>query len=147
MSIMKSHSMRHDTIFHAVLNGAPRPPLVLSINGGELHDVRVDEETWTDVLRNVLDNKGHPGISLEKGNLKTLLSGKKEIYVLEEDGEDIRNVSFGENPVFIIGDHVGLPRKEENEILKVGKKISLGKTLYLAASCVDIINYELDRRA
>ncbi|KYH42584.1 MAG: hypothetical protein AYL33_002020 [Candidatus Bathyarchaeota archaeon B63] len=71
---------------------------------------------------------------------------RREIYVLEEKGQDIRSVRFGESPVFVLGDHVGLPKKDEAFALRFGKKISIGKRPYLAATCIDIINYLLDSR-
>ena len=46
-----------------------------------------------------------------------------------------------------LGDHVGLPKKAETFALRYGEKISLGKQPYLAASCITIINYLLDRQA
>lgn len=51
-----------------------------------------------------------------------------------------------ENAVFVIGDHVGLPKKAEVLALRYGEKISLGKQPYLAASCITILNYLLDRQ-
>ena len=69
------------------------------------------------------------------------------IFVLEEQGVNISAADLGDNPVFVLGDHVGLPRKDEKFALRYGKKISLGKKPYLAATCVDVINYFLDRRA
>jgi len=68
----------------------------------------------------------------------------RDIFVLEEKGQDIRNVDLGANPVFILGDQVGLPKKDEMFALRFGTKISLGKKPYLAATCIDVINYLLD---
>jgi len=143
-ALFVSHNIRSDVIFRAVLTGPPKPPLCITIDGSTLHDVRVDEITWTEILKNVLSGKEHPGITVEKKSLQELVK-RDEIYVLEEGGEDISKVKFGENPVFVIGDHVGLPKNDENFVLRYGKKLSLGKQKYLAASCVDIINYNLDR--
>ena len=70
----------------------------------------------------------------------------RDIFVLEEKGQDIRNVELGASPVFVLGDQVGLPKKDETFALRFGTKISLGKKPYLAASCIDIINYFLDSR-
>jgi len=39
---------------------------------------------------------------------------------------------------------VGLPKNAERFVLRYGEKVSLGKTPYLAASCITIINYMLD---
>jgi len=46
----------------------------------------------------------------------------------------------------VLGDHVGLPKKAEAFALRFGEKISLGRTPYLAASCINILNYLLDRQ-
>ena len=76
-----------------------------------------------------------------------LADKERHLFVLEEQGENISDADLGDNPVFVLGDHVGLPRKDEKFALRYGKKISLGKKPYLAATCVDVINYFLDRRA
>ena len=69
------------------------------------------------------------------------------IYVLEEGGTNVAELDLAEDGVFVLGDHVGLPRNVERFALRFGEKISLGKQPYLAASCITIINYLLDRRA
>jgi tRNA pseudouridine-54 N-methylase len=56
-------------------------------------------------------------------------------------------VNLEENSLFILGDHVGLPKKAEVFAQRFGEKISLGKQPYLAASCITIINYTLDQQA
>jgi tRNA (pseudouridine54-N1)-methyltransferase len=74
-------------------------------------------------------------------------TGNCSIYVLEEGGKDLKEVEFGENSVFVLGDHVGMPKKTESFALRFGEKISLGKTPYLAMSCITVINYILDQKA
>jgi tRNA (pseudouridine54-N1)-methyltransferase len=148
-SLFLSHAIRKDTLFHAILNGPPRPPVHLEINGETLYDVRTDQETWEKILKRVLSGKGHPGISLSKTSFEAFIKAKAEqaqIYVLEEEGKDIFQCDIGENPVFVLGDHVGLPKKVEAFALRYGEKISLGKKPYLAASCITILNYLLDRK-
>jgi tRNA pseudouridine-54 N-methylase len=66
--------------------------------------------------------------------------------VLEEGGKDVADAELPENCVFVLGDHVGLPKKAEVFALRYGEKISLGKQPYLAASCITILNYLLDRK-
>jgi len=148
-SLFLSHGIRKDVVFHAILNGPPSPPVHLKVEGLTLHDVRTDQQTWTNILKKVLAGKTHPGVSVEKLSFEALLREKAEkaqIYVLEEGGKDISEVSIGENPVFVLGDHVGLPRKVEAYALRYGEKISLGKKPYLAATCISVLNYILDRR-
>lgn len=150
-SLFLSHSIRKDVVFHAILNGPPNPPLHMAVVGSELYNVRTDVQTWAQILRKVLSGKHHPGIGLEKLSFEAFLRakaelGRSQIYVLEEGGEDISKVEFGGSPVFVLGDHVGLPRRVEAFALRFGRKISLGKKPYLAATCVTILNYILDRR-
>ena len=73
------------------------------------------------------------------------LSKDNELFVLEEKGVDISETKISDNCAFIIGDQVGLPKKEEGFVLRYGKKISLGKRVYLAADCITILNYNLDK--
>jgi tRNA (pseudouridine54-N1)-methyltransferase len=123
--------------------------LHLKIQGETLHDVRTDQQTWQQILKKVLSGKAHPGITLAKTSFEALIKAKaseSQIYVLEEHGKDIANVTIGNSPIFILGDHVGLPKIAENFALRYGEKISLGKKPYLAASCITILNYLLDRK-
>jgi len=146
MALFRSHAMRRDVVFHAILSGPPNPPLELVVDGEKLRDARTDERTWEDILRKVLSGREHPGISIKKSSLQQLVKEKKNIFVLEESGESIRTIDLGENPVFVLGDQVGLPRKDEEFVLRYGKKVSIGEKAYLASACICIINYILDLR-
>ncbi len=146
MALFRSHAMRRDVVFHAILGGPPHPPLELEVDGEKLRDARTDERTWEDILRKVLSGREHPGISIKKSSLQQLVKEKKNIFVLEESGESIRTIDLGENPVFVLGDQVGLPRKDEEFVLRYGKKVSIGEKAYLASACICIINYILDLR-
>jgi tRNA pseudouridine-54 N-methylase len=118
------------------------------VDGDSVFDVRSDERTWEKVFRKVLDGGAHPGIVVKKESIQSFVRGKADkgvdIFILEERGKDISKIEFGESALFILGDHIGLPKKDEKFLLKFGDKISLGKQRYLAASCIDIINYNLD---
>jgi tRNA (pseudouridine54-N1)-methyltransferase len=148
-SLFLSHGLRRDVTFHALLNGPPNPPVHIQIDGSALYDVRTDMATWQVILKKTLQGKQHPGVSKDKTSFEALLKAKgqtQKIYVLEEDGKEINQVALAENSLFILGDHVGLPKKAEAFALRFGEKISLGKTPYLAASCITIINYTLDKQ-
>jgi len=149
-SLFLSHGLRRDVMFHAILNGPPNPPLHIQIDGETLYDVRTDMDTWQVILKKTLSGKSHPGITKDKTSFEALVKAKaqtRQIYVLEEDGKDISQVTLKENSLFILGDHVGLPKKTEVFAQRFGEKISLGKQPYLAASCITIINYTLDQQA
>jgi len=146
MSLFRSHGIRRDVVFHALLGGPPNPPLELMVEGETLRDVRTDERTWEDILRKVLSGRGHPGITVRKNSLQRLVKEKQNIFVLEESGESINTIDLGSDPVFVLGDQVGLPKKDEEFVLRYGRKVSVGEKAYLASACVCIINYILDRR-
>ena len=150
-SLFLSHAIRKDVVFHALLSGPPVPPVHLGIEGATLHDVRTDQRTWQRIFRKVLGGQSHPGIARDKASFEALLKAKAgfsqtAIYVLEEGGRNISEVEVSENVLFILGDHVGLPKTVENFALRYGQKISLGKQQYLAASCITILNYLIDRK-
>ena len=139
-----SGALRRDVVFHVILGGPPRPPLHLTADGRTLRNVRTDERTWEAILRRALSGGSHPGITTGSESLQALVRSKANVFVLEEKGEDARKVAFGENPVFVLGDQIGLPKKDEKYVLRFGRKISLGRKPYLALTCVDIMNYLVD---
>jgi tRNA (pseudouridine54-N1)-methyltransferase len=148
-SLFLSHGLRRNVVFNAVLSGPPDPPLHLKIEGETLYDVRTDQETWEGILRRALSGLRHPGITVQKVSFEALLREKandSRIFVLEESGRDVEAVEIGEHPVFVLGDHIGLPKTVEGYALRYGEKISLGKQPYLAASCITILNFIMDRR-
>jgi len=147
-SLFLSHGIRKNVTFHAILNGPLNPPIHLKIDGETLHDVRTDQETWKQILKKVLSGKPHPGITTKKTSFEALIKTKAneaKIYVLEEGGKPISEIDISDKPLFVLGDHVGLPKKAEGFALRYGEKISLGKQPYLAASCITVLNYLLDK--
>ena len=122
-----SHGIRRDATFDVFLNGPPSPPLQLSVNGECLHDVRTDIETWQGILRKVIAGKAHPGVTVCKRSFEAFLREQSEsahVYVLEEGGQDAAQMRLRENAVFVLGDHVGLPKRAEEYALRFGEKIS-----------------------
>ncbi len=148
-SFFLSHGLRRNVVFNALLSGPSRPPLNMRLDGQALYDVRTDQKTWEQILRKILSGGKHPGISLQKTSFEALLKEKAShatILVLEEGGKDIESSDLDKDSVFVLGDHVGLPKNVENFALRYGQKVSLGKQPYLAASCVTILNYIMDRK-
>ena len=150
LGFFTSGAIRRDVIFHVILGAPPRPPVHLIFDGRHFTDVRTDERTWEDLFRKVFSGGSHPGVKLKRESfqelIKELAGNERQIFILEEKGKNISDAKFGDSTVFVLGDHVGLPRKDEKFALRYGRKISLGRKPYLAATCVDVINYFLDRR-
>jgi tRNA (pseudouridine54-N1)-methyltransferase len=148
-SFFLSHGLRKNVTFHSILNGPPSPPLHIQIEGARLFDVRTDVWTWQKILKKVISGKFHPGVTVTKQSFESLVKEKvktKQIFVLEEGGKKIDFGDLSSASVFVLGDHIGLPRKVENFVLRYGEKISLGNKPYLASSCITIINYLLDHQ-
>lgn len=147
MALFVSHGHREDTTFTAILGGPPRPPVSVTIDSSTLHDVRTDEESWREVLRKVLAGGQHPGFTVRRESLQQVIRSTGPAFALHEKGEPLETVEIEDDPVFVIGDQVGLSRVDESFILRKGTKVSLGRrTSYLAASCIAAIHYVLDRR-
>jgi tRNA pseudouridine-54 N-methylase len=96
-----------------------------------------------------LSGEAHPGVSVHKDSFEAVLKEKAKdhgVYVLEEGGEDLEEVQLDSCPIFVLGDHIGLPKTVESFALRYGEKVSLGKQAYLAASCITILNFIMDKR-
>ncbi len=147
MGMFTSHGKRKDTLFHVILGGAPQPPVHIRIDGAELHDVRTDEATWSRILSNVLSGEAHPGITVQKGSFQSVIKGLegRRIWVLEERGVHVGDAELSRDDVFVLGDQVGLPKKDESFALRYGEKLSLGRKRYLAAACVSNVHFVLDQ--
>jgi tRNA (pseudouridine54-N1)-methyltransferase len=147
-----SHNVREDTRIFVVLNGPTKPPVTICFQGSKLSKVYVDESTNAKWIKKLLSMKfGKEWLEVEGAKIArksfqevlSELNGK--IYVLHEKGEFIDNVKIEKNPVIVLGDQIGLPDKEESFALRNGEKISLGKNVYLASSCISIINWICDK--
>ncbi len=148
-SLFLSHGLRRNVVFNALLSGPPSPPLHLRVDGVNLYDVRTDQQTWRDILFKVFSGKAHPGVKIDKASFEALVKEKSKsssVFVLEEGGRDIELTEIKDHPVFVLGDHIGLPKTVETFALRYGEKVSLGKQPYLAATCITVLNYLMDRR-
>ena len=152
-----SHDIRKDVRMHLVFYGMPDPPKHIEI---EYHkDLPLNKRDVANLLRTILykykpgvKNNPIPGCFIEKKSfldiLNELVKEGKEIYILDKNGEDIRETDFNESstPVFILGDHEGLPKKEIKRLKDIANKVSIGPKMYFASQTIAIVNNELDRR-
>jgi tRNA (pseudouridine54-N1)-methyltransferase len=147
-----SHDLRRDSCIHVVACGSPTPPVVISFYGDRLRGVSPDERNIAAWIKKALALKRkNPGISIRKLSFQQLIeqlaAGGKMFYILHEKGTDISEVKLKASPVFVLGDHIGLPRKEEKFVERFEhEKISLGTTSYLASQCITVLHYELDKK-
>jgi tRNA (pseudouridine54-N1)-methyltransferase len=157
-----SRQIRTDTKLHLIFGGAPDPPKHIEmapvIEGKTgIDKIYLAKKDVSSILKKVLYKyrKGEkrevfPGYWIEKKDFVSLTADLKNegrnLYILDSKGEDIRTAKIGKNPVFILGDHQGLPHKELKRLKKVCTPIKLGKKTYFASQVITIVNNELDRR-
>lgn len=156
-ALFLSHSIRKGVEVYLLLLGEPDPPRVIRIRSDELRRMSPDERNIAGHIRKALSVKPskhwietNSGIHVAKKSLKDILielSNSYEIYYLREDGKDIREeVKKMKNPLFVLGDHIGVKKLEEDVVLEFATGIlSVSKLSLMAEQCVAIANYELDR--
>ncbi|MFH1270283.1 MAG: tRNA (pseudouridine(54)-N(1))-methyltransferase TrmY [Nanoarchaeota archaeon] len=161
-SFFLSNRIRTDVRVHLLFTGQPDPPKHLELQpateGKTGRDkIYINKKNVAGILKKMLykyrQGKKHevfPGFWVEKKGIfelvKELVSEGKNLYILDPRGEDIRKAEIKQNPVFILGDHQGLPAKELKKLKKLMTTISIGKQTYFASQTIAIVNNELDRR-
>jgi len=161
-SFFLSHKIRSDTRLHLLFAGPPDPSKHIEIAPvleGEtgIDKIYLAKKDVSSILKKILykykqgeKREVFPGYWIEKKGflelVKELKNQGKNLYILDPKGEDIRKAEIKENPIFILGDHKGLPQKELKRLKKLCTPVTLGKRVYFASQVVAIVNNELDRR-
>ena len=152
-SLFISHGIRKNSEVYVILKGEPDPPKTLRIIGNDVKYLAPDERNIGGMIKKALKEnvdkkwkKVSHGVYISKKGLGELLEELEgNFYYLKEDGKDIATVQILD-PIFILGDHLGVSEEDERKIMKKAEKISLGKISYQADQCVTILNYILDKR-
>ena len=161
-SFFLSHKIRTDTKLHLVFAGPPDPVKHLELfpkTEGKtgIDKIYLGKKDVSGILRKMLfkykqgiKNEIFPGYWIEKKNfvqvVEEIADQGKKLYVLDPDGEDIRTIELKDNPVFILGDHKGLPGKEYKRLTKLAIPVTIGPKTYFASQTIMIVQNELDRR-
>ena len=70
----------------------------------------------------------------------------QEVYMLDVNGVDIRDTCISDNAVFLLTDHIPMPKKTFSSLARQGvMKMSLGPVMLHASQCISVIHNELDR--
>ena len=120
-----SNETREDVKLHLIFDGPPNPPVHLIIKYDK--DLPISKKDVSGLIKRMLYkcpreqgkiNKIFPGCYAEKKSLETLIkeldSQGKNIFLLDKNGKDIRDLKLKGNEVFIIGDHDGFPKGKIN---------------------------------
>lgn len=161
-SFFLSHKIRTDMKLHLIFAGPPDPvkhlelqPVTEGTTG--IDKIYMGKKDVSGVLKKMLykyregeKKEVFPGFWIEKKGfleiVKDLDNAGRNLYILDPDGEDIRTVEIKEDPIFILGDHKGLPSKEYKRLATICTPVSIGKRTYFASQTISIVNNELDRR-
>lgn len=147
-----SNSIREDIHLHLIFDGPPNAPLHLEFDSSK--NIPLSKKDVGGLIKKMLykwndkkKNEVFPGCFIEKKGLvqllKELKDEGKEIFIMDINGKNIRDIDNLENCVFLIGDHEGLPKKE---LKKYNDRFSVGNKTYFASQVFVIINNELDYR-
>lgn len=159
-ALFLSHKIRRDTVIHVAMSGPRLPPKMVSFYGSTWAGIIPDEKAIAETIKKAL-SKGaslalgeekdvQPGVKVAKEAFETLVKEKSEtsqLIYLHPKGEDVRAFKFEQNPVFVLGDFLGLPKKTEKLLDRLGaKKIKLGPNVLFSSHCPVIMHNELDRK-
>ena len=153
--IFLSHDFRRDVKMHLIFYGMPDPPKHIEIQVKE--ETPISKKDVGKLIQKLLykyregeKREVFPGCFIEKKSfLKVIEDLKKEgneIFILEKNGRDIRDVEISEKNVFVLGDHEGFPKKELKRLEKTAIPVSIGPKMYFASQTVAVLNNEMDRR-
>ncbi|MCH7568522.1 MAG: hypothetical protein IIA87_03800 [Nanoarchaeota archaeon] len=157
-----SHKLREDTKLHLIFAGQPDPPKHIEIfpvteGKTDIDKIYLSKKDIAGLIKRMLykykpekKSEVFPGYWIEKKGfldvVKELKKQGKDIFILDKKGQDIREVEIGEDAVFVLGDHDGIPGKELKRLKKSCTPVSIGKKTYFASHTVAIVHNELDRR-
>ena len=158
-ALFLSHGMRRDVNVHLLLLGDPDPGKVIRFNGEKLKYLNPDERSSGSLIKKALERdaikyetQSTPGVWIRRAELEEMLlefkDAGRDIYYLREDGEDIRECSdLNTDAVFVLGDHVGVTKEEEEIIARLAKQtLNIGPISLHSDHCMIIIHNELDRK-
>lgn len=154
-----SSAFRVDVEVYIVLDSAQDFPHTIKLSGNEgLSISGFHEEAVIQLIENALKNS----VGLQKDQIKTVAQGiqvhgygfeklvssliqTRTLYLLDPKGENLRTTMLDPNPVFILSDHLAMPKKTISGLKRHGlKTISLGKQKLFASQCIVLLNHELD---
>jgi tRNA (pseudouridine54-N1)-methyltransferase len=152
-----SSELRRDTLFHIILEGPPRPPVMITIDGSTLKEMDFFETAIAQTLKKVLNNpvtttptQVHPGITIHKASIESLIREyckTHPVYFLSDEGTDCQTVEFSKPSVFVLGDYIGLPKQSKSLFERLGLvPISIGPVMIFASQCITLIHNQLDRQ-
>lgn len=157
-ALLVSHGLRQDTELYLLLLGGLDAPKAIRFRGQGLRFLNPDERSTAALVQKALATPttgpvwqpATPGVEVAAVGVAEVLDplAQRGVYVLEEDGADVRSLPFEERDnTFIVGDHLGFTRDEQALFLKLeAKPMSVGPVSLHADDAITLVHNELDRR-
>lgn len=156
-----SNGMRSDVEVYVVLDSAADFPRTLKFSSNDglsfpgFHEQAILEVVSAALTKGQDVKKGEKlkldsGIEIYGYGFETLMKDLIEnvpVYLLDKKGKDIRSIEFESNGVFVLSDHLAMPKNSIKSLERKGLvKISLGKKMLFASHSVVLVHNELDRQ-
>jgi tRNA (pseudouridine54-N1)-methyltransferase len=160
-AIFVAQSHRPDVVVYLVLESTRDYSRTIRFDVNAMHDIGgFDERALLGKIAKALDasigmskeetRAVESGVSVRTISFERLVQGLAEnhqLFVMDRKGTSIREQAFGDNPCFLLTDHIPMPKKTFGSLERLGaKKIALGSKMLFASQCVVLIHYELDQR-
>lgn len=154
-----SNGFREDVEVYIVLDSSEDFPRTIKLSSSEglslegFHEeavISLVEKTLKDAngLKKDETRQIAPGVQINGFGFEKLIQNLIEthtIYLLDPKGENIRSAELDDHSVFVLSDHLAMPKNLVKSLKRKGvKTISLGKRMLFASQCVVLINYEID---
>ena len=155
-SLLLSHGIRNNISLYIHMLGEPDPPKTLLFKGENMKYLSPDERSTASLIKKALSLKvsrswipSTPGVFVSRLTLDEILddlSEEGEIFLLDEDGKDIRDVELKGDISFVLGDHLGLTDPQKKLVRnKCTECVSVSPLSLHADQCIVIVLNELDR--
>ena len=92
-----------------------------------------------------------PGVQVRTTSFERLVqelaAAGHPLFVMDRKGTPIGEQAFGDDPCFILTDHIPMPKNAMRGLERLGaRKLSLGPRMLFASQCVVLIHHALDLR-
>ncbi len=160
-AIFVAQSHRPDVVVHLVLESTQDFSRTIRFDANEMHELGgFDERALLGKVAKALDaSRGmgkeetrpvESGVAVRTIAFERLvqeLATDHALFVMDRKGTPIREQAFGDNPCFLLTDHIPMPKKTFGSLERLGTKaISLGPKMLFASQCVVLIHHALDER-
>lgn len=158
-AIFVAQSHRPDVVVYLVLESTQDYSRTIRFEANAMHEIGGFNEAALlgkvakalDVSRGMGKEETRPvesGVTVRTQSFEKLvqaLAVDHQLFVMDRKGAAIREQALGDNPCFLLTDHIPMPKNTFHTLDRLGTKyISLGRMMLFASQCVVVIHNELD---